>query len=117
MPEKINLAEKLSSFEDHWTPKIVARYNNNDIMVVKTEGEFVWHHHDDNDDFFLVLKGRITIETENGDVTLEPGELYVVPKGIKHRPVAHEEMHLLLIEPSGTPNTGDSATAAQKNSI
>jgi mannose-6-phosphate isomerase-like protein (cupin superfamily) len=117
MPEKINLAEKLSSFEDHWTPKIVARYNNNDIMVVKTEGEFVWHHHDDTDDFFLVLKGRMTIETENGDVTLEPGELHVVPKGIKHRPVAHEETHLLLIEPSGTPNTGDSATAAQKNSI
>ena len=90
MPEKINLAEKLSSFEDHWTPKIVARYNNNDIMVVKTTGECVWHHHDDTDDFFLLLKGPMTIETENGDVTLEPVELYVVPKGIKHQPVAHE---------------------------
>ena len=86
-------------------------------MVVETEGEFVWHHHDDTDDIFLVLKGRMTIETEDGDVTLEPGELYVVPKGIKHRPVAHEETHLLLIEPSGLPNTGDVATAAQKDSI
>ena len=117
MPEKINLAEKLSGFEDQWSPKIITRYNHNDIMVVKTEGEFVWHHHDDTDDFFLVLKGRMTIETEDGDVTLEPGELYVVPKGVKHRPVAHEETHLLLIEPLGTPNTGDAATAAQKDSI
>ena len=117
MPEKINLAEKLSGLEDQWSPKIITRYNHNDIMVVKTEGEFVWHHHDDTDEFFLVLKGRIAIETEDGDVTLEQSELYVVPRGAKHRPVAHEETYLLLIEPLGTPNTGDAATAAQKDSI
>ena len=117
MAEKINLAEKLSGFTDQWSPKIVARYNDNDIMVVKTLGEFVWHHHDDTDDFFLVLKGRMTIETEEGDVTLSPGELYVVPRSVKHRPVAHEETHLLLIEPRGTPNTGDTDTAVTKTEI
>ena len=117
MANKVNLAAKLDAFDDHWSPKIVGRYNDNDIMVVKVLGEFVWHHHDDTDDFFLVLKGKLTIETEQGDVTLGPGEFYVVPKGIRHRPVAAEETHLLLIEPGGTPNTGDEATAVQKNSI
>lgn len=114
MIEKINLAEKLSKFSDHWSPKIVGSYNGNDIMVVKVLGEFVWHKHDDTDDFFLVLEGELTIETEDGDVTLRPGELYVVPMGVTHRPVAHGETHLLLIEPGGTPNTGDTGTAVDK---
>ena len=117
MPEAVNLAEKLAKFSEHWSPKIVAKYNGNDIMVVKFQGEFPWHDHPDSDDFFLVLKGTVRVETEHGNVTLEPGELYVVPKGVKHRPVADEEAQVLLIEPAGLPNTGDEATAAVKTEI
>ena len=113
----VNLGEKLTKVTDHWSPKIIARYNDNDIMVVKVQGEFVWHSHDDTDDFFLVLRGRLTLKTAHGDVALGPGELYVVPKGVSHCPVADEETHLLLIEPAGTPNTGDPATAAAKLNI
>lgn len=80
-PEAINLAAKLSQFSDQWSPKIVGQFNDNDIMVVKVQGEFVWHDHPDTDDFFLVLDGEVRIETEDGNVTLGPGELYVVPKG------------------------------------
>jgi mannose-6-phosphate isomerase-like protein (cupin superfamily) len=116
-PEAINLADKLSQFSDHWSPKIVGQFNDNDIMVVKVQGEFVWHDHPDTDDFFLVLDGEVRIETEDGNVTLGPGELYVVPKGKKHRPVADREAHLLLIEPRGTPNTGDEKTAVTKQTI
>ncbi|UUX51775.1 cupin domain-containing protein [Nisaea acidiphila] len=110
--EAVNLAEKLTKFSEHWSPKKVTAFNGHDIMVVKVKGEFNWHSHDDTDDFFMVLEGRIRIETEDGDVTLGPGELYVVPKNVRHRPVAEEEAHLLLIEKAGTPNTGDEATAA-----
>jgi len=95
----------------------VAVFSGNDVMVVKTKGEFVWHKHDETDDFFLVLKGRLTIELRDGSVTLGPGELFIVPKGVEHRPVAPEEVHLLLIEPTGTPNTGDVATAAARRVI
>lgn len=86
-------------------------------MVVKVKGEFNWHSHPDTDDFFLVLKGRITIRMRDGDVQLNAGEMYVVPKGVEHCPVAEEEAELLLIEPSGTPNTGDATTAAQRENI
>ena len=113
----INLAEKLSTFTEHWQPRVVGQFNGHDLMVVKVKGEFVWHQHDDTDDFFLVLKGRITIRMHEGDVTLGPGEVFVVPKGVQHCPVAEEEAHLLLIEPTGTPNTGDAATAAQRREI
>lgn len=116
-PTAINLAQKLSLFSEHWSPKIVSRYNDNDIMVVKFQGEFPMHQHDDTDDFFLVLEGKITIETEDGNVELNPGELYVVPKGVMHRPKAENEAKVLLIEPKGVPNTGDAATAAQKVEI
>jgi mannose-6-phosphate isomerase-like protein (cupin superfamily) len=117
MATPIRLAEKLARFTDHWSPKIVSRFNGHDVMVVKVKGEFVWHSHPDTDDFFLVLKGALTIQLRDGDVHLGPGDLYVVPKGVEHRPVADEETHLLLIEPQGTPNTGDTATAAVKESI
>ena len=117
MPEAVRLAEKLSKFSDHWSPKIVAGFNGYDVMVVKVQGEFVWHSHPDTDDFFLVLKGSLVIQTADGDVTLGPGDLYVVPKGVAHRPVAEEEAHLLLIEPRGTPNTGDPATAVVKQRL
>jgi mannose-6-phosphate isomerase-like protein (cupin superfamily) len=113
----INLDRKLSSFSEHWSPKVVERFNGHDVMVVKVKGEFVWHAHEDTDDFFLVLKGRLTIQLRNGDVHLGPGDLYVVPKGVEHRPVADDEVELLLIEPAGTPNTGDPATAANKEAI
>ena len=113
----VRLEEKLSAFSEPWSPKIVTQFNGHDVMVVKAQGEFIWHAHTDTDDFFLVLKGRLTIQLRDGDVHLGPGDLYVVPKGVEHRPVADEEVHLLLIEPKGTPNTGDEATAAVKTSI
>jgi mannose-6-phosphate isomerase-like protein (cupin superfamily) len=117
MNEMINLAGKLASFADHWSPHTVARFNDLDVMVVKVLGEFVWHKHDETDDFFLVLLGRLDIELRERTVTLGPGELFVVPKGVEHRPVAREETHLLLIEPTGTPNTGDAKTAAPRQVI
>ena len=113
----INLAEKLASFSDHWSPKIVGDYNGNDLLVVKLKGEFVWHSHADTDDFFMVLKGRLTIQLRDGDVVLNPSEVYVVPKGVEHCPKADEECHVLLIEPRGTPNTGNVETAAIKVAI
>jgi mannose-6-phosphate isomerase-like protein (cupin superfamily) len=117
MPTAISLSEKLSAFSEHWSPKIVAQFNGHDVMVVKLKGEFVWHSHAETDDFFLVLKGNLVIQLRDGEVRLSPGELYVVSKGVEHRPVAEEEVDLLLIEPCGTPNTGDPATAAVKHTI
>ena len=118
MGDKVNLAQKLDSFTDHWAPRIVARYNDNEICVVRVEGEFVWHSHGDTDDLFLVLDGDLDIELRDRTVTLGPGELFVVPRGVEHRPVARRgEVKLLLIEPAGTPNTGDVATATSKVEI
>ena len=117
MPTAISLAEKLCTFSDHWSPKIVAQFNGHDVMVVKVKGEFVWHSHAETDDFFLVLKGTLVIQLRDGEIRLGPGDLYVVPKCVEHRPVAEEETHLLLIEPQGTPNTGNVATAAIKHTI
>lgn len=113
-PQAIDLAEKLATFDEHWAPRTVAGFNGHDVMVVKVKGEFVWHHHDDTDDFFLVISGRITIRMHEGDVELGPGQLFVVPAGVEHQPVAEEEAELLLIEPAGTPNTGDESTAAAR---
>ena len=114
---EVNLEAKLATFSEHWQPRTVSQFNGHDIMIVKAKGEFVWHKHDDTDDFFLVLQGHLTIELRDRKVELGPGELFVVPKGEEHRPVAKEEVHLLLIEPSGTPNTGDAATAAPRRVI
>lgn len=108
---RVNLAEKLAAFTEHWQPRTVGQLNDLDIMVVKARGEFVWHRHDDTDDFFLVLQGRLRIELRDRNIELGPGELFVVPRGVEHRPVAEEEVHLLIIEPAGTPNTGNPATA------
>ena len=116
-PQAINLAEKLAGFDDHWSPRTVTEFNGHDVMVVKVKGEFVWHHHDDTDDFFMVLKGNLTIRMREGDVELGPGEMFVVPVGVEHQPFAAEEAELLLIEPSGTPNTGDAATAAPRQAV
>jgi len=113
----VNLAEELSLISDYWSPRIVSEFNGHDIMVVKAKGEFNWHSHPDTDDFFLVLKGQLTIQLGDGDVTLGPGDLYVVPRNVEHRPVAEDEVQLLLLEAGGTPNTGDEKTAAVKERI
>jgi mannose-6-phosphate isomerase-like protein (cupin superfamily) len=110
----INLAGKLGQFHDHWSPRTITTFNGHDVMVVKVKGEFNWHSHPDTDDFFLVLSGRLTIRLRDDDVELGPGELYVVPAGVEHQPCTAEEAEVLLIEPSGTPNTGDPATAAAR---
>ena len=121
MQQPINLAEKLSTFSEHYRPRTVGQFNGNDLMVVKVKGPFTWHKHDDTDDLFLVLTGRLTIQLRDPierNVVLGPGELFVVPRGIEHRPVADEgEVQILLIEPTGTPNTGDRATAAPRVEI
>lgn len=112
MADKVNLAEKLSRFDDHWAPRIVARYNGNEIRLVKVEGEFIWHNHPDTDELFLILEGELDMEFRDRTVTLAPGELIVVPRGTEHRPCARKgEVRLLLIDPRDMPNTGDPATA------
>ncbi|WP_340561812.1 cupin domain-containing protein [Streptomyces sp. GSL17-111] len=110
-PRPVNLAEQLARFGEHWSPKIVATLNDYDVRVVKVKGEFVWHTHEDTDELFLVLSGRLTIRLRDGDVVLRPGELYVVPRGVEHCPFAEEETAALLLEPSGTVNTGDAGGA------
>ena len=112
--QKINLADKLETFTDHWQPRTVGQFNGHDLMVVKAQGEFVWHKHEETDDFFLVIQGELIIELRDRNVVLGPGEMFVVPKGVEHRPVAKEEVHVLLIEPTGTPNTGNPDTAAKR---
>jgi mannose-6-phosphate isomerase-like protein (cupin superfamily) len=104
--DKVNLREKLARFDDLWSPKIVADVNDYHVKVVKVQGEFLWHTHDETDELFLVLKGRLTVRRRDGEVTLNEGELYVVPRGAEHMPVAAEECHILLLEPTGTVNTG-----------
>ena len=118
MRDKVNIPQKLASFSDHWAPKIIASYNGNDVCVVRVEGEFVWHKHDDADDLFLVLDGELKIGLRDRTVVLGPGDLFVAPKGVEHRPCARRgEVKLLLMEPKGTPNTGDEATATVKMEI
>jgi len=108
METKVNLAEKLAQFDEHYSPRIVGYLNDYKLAVVKAGGEFVWHSHPETDDFFLVLSGRLTIGLrDRPDVELGPGELFVVPAGVEHCPRADEEAHVLLIEPRGTVNTGD----------
>ncbi len=115
---RVNLAEKLAQFSSHWDPHVVADYNGNDVMVVKFQGEFPYHLHEDTDDFFLVLEGEMVMDIQGQPPeTLQAGELYIVPKGVTHRPRANAECKVLLIEPAGEPNTGDPATAAAKPRI
>jgi mannose-6-phosphate isomerase-like protein (cupin superfamily) len=103
----INLAQKLATFSGHWQPRTVGEFNGHDLMVVKVKGEFTWHKHEDTDDFFLVLQGRLTMRLRDGDVS----------KAVEHCPVAEDEVHMLLIERTGTPNSGDPATAAPRRVI
>lgn len=113
----INLAEKISQFSSHWDPHVVADYNDNDVMVVRFQGEFPFHLHQDTDDFFLVLSGEMIMDIGDTSHDVKAGELFVVPKGVTHRPRAKEECQVLLIEPKGVPNTGDPKTAAPKPRI
>jgi mannose-6-phosphate isomerase-like protein (cupin superfamily) len=105
--DKINLAEKFGLFSAHWQPKIIAELNGQHVKLVKLKGEFVWHRHEIEDELFLVLQGQLTIQFRDGDVVLGPGELIVVPAGMEHRPVAEEEVQVLLLEPATTLNTGN----------
>ena len=115
MQAPVDLAAALATFDERWAPRPVGVFNGHDLMVVKVEGAFVWHAHPDTDDLFLVLSGELDIELRDRTVTLGPGQLFVVPRGVEHRPVARRgEVRLLLLEPTGTPNTGDPATAAPR---
>lgn len=105
--EKINLKEKLSKFSDHWSPKIIAEMNDYQFKLVKIKGDFVWHNHADTDEVFIVVEGKMKIEFENETVELNEGEMYVVPKGVEHKPFAEDECKIMLVEPRGVVNTGN----------
>jgi len=105
--DAVDLTEKLSMFSDHWSPKVVARMNDYEIKVVKVQGEFTWHAHEDTDELFLVIAGELTIRMRDGNVDVGPGQLFVVPRGVRHCPIADGEVHAMLIEPTGVVNTGD----------
>ena len=105
--EKVNLTEKFALFDTLWSPKIVGELNGQVVKLVKLKGEFVWHHHDVEDELFLVVKGRLTIEFRDRDVVLDEGEFLIVPHGVEHKPVAEDEVHVLLFEPKATVNTGN----------
>ena len=104
--EKVNLADKFSRFSEHWSPRIVAEFDDYEVKLAKVEGEFVWHDHKDVDELFLVVDGELTIEMRDGGVTLGPGEMFVVPKGVEHKPSAGAECKIVLLERKGTVNTG-----------
>lgn len=107
MVNKINLAEKFDQFHDTWNPRVIAALNGQQVKLVRVEGEFIWHHHDQEDELFLVIAGRLTIQFEDGSLTLEPGELCVIPHGVEHKPVAEPQAQVLLLEPASTLNTGN----------
>lgn len=104
---KVNLSEKFSLFSEYWKPKIAGELNDSYVKLVKFQGEFVWHHHDEEDELFLVLKGRMLMRLKDGDVWVDEGEFIIVPRGVEHMPVAPEEVHVMLLEPKSTLNTGN----------
>jgi len=105
--DKVNLRDKLSLFSDHWNPRIVGELNGQQVKLAKLKGEFVWHRHEKEDEMFLVLEGSLIIRLRDREVALQRGEMFIVPRGIEHQPVAKDEVHVLLFEPAGTLNTGD----------
>lgn len=115
--DKINLTQKLNLFDEYWSPKIVGELNDSHIKLAKLKGEFDWHHHENEDELFFVVKGRLTIKFRDKDVVLDPGELIVIPQGVDHLPVAAEEVHVMLIEPKGTLNTGNVVTEKTKEAL
>ncbi len=115
--ERINLAGKLDLIDEYWSPKIVGELNGQYVKLAKLRGEFIWHHHEDEDELFLVVKGRLIIKLRDQDVALEEGEFFIVPRGIEHKPVAEEEVHVLLLEPKSTLNTGNVRDERTKEEI
>lgn len=115
--KKINLEEKLQLFNDHWNPRIIAELNGQHVKLVKFKGNFIWHKHDEEDELFYVLKGRFTMQFRDKTVDLQENELIVVPRGIEHRPVAEEEVSVLLFEPSSTKNTGDQKSDLSREAL
>ena len=105
--QPINFQEKLAKFSEHWSPKIIAQMNDYHFKIVKVQGQFVWHDHPETDEVFIVLKGQLEIQFRQESIFLHEGEMFVVPKGVEHKPVAEQECHILLVEPAGTVNTGD----------
>lgn len=105
--EKVNIAQKLTLFQEHWSPKIVGEVNDSHVKLVKLKGEFVWHHHEHEDELFLVIKGKLLIKLRDQDIWLDEGEFVIIPKMVEHMPVAEEEVHVLLLEPKSTLNTGN----------
>ncbi len=103
----INLSSHLATVHEHWSPKVVGQFNGHNLMVVKVKGEFAWHKHDNTDDFFQVLQGHLRIEMPDRAVELNPGEIFIVPRGVMHRPIAEHKTQIMLIEPEGTDRTGD----------
>ena len=103
----INLRDKLSRFSEHWSPRVIAEMNDYQFKIVKLEGDFIWHDHQDTDETFIVIDGELRIDFRDGAVTLGPGEMYVVRKGVEHKPYAAREVHMMLLEPRGVTNTGD----------
>jgi mannose-6-phosphate isomerase-like protein (cupin superfamily) len=106
-PEVVNLEQRFGLFADHWMPKVVGELNDSYVKLVKLKGEFVWHHHEDEDELFLVVKGRLLIKTAGKDLWLQAGEFAIIPKGLEHKPIAEEEVHVVLLEPKTTLNTGN----------
>jgi mannose-6-phosphate isomerase-like protein (cupin superfamily) len=105
--EKVNIAEKLGLFADHWNPRIIGELNGQQVKAAKLKGEFIWHHHDHEDELFLVVKGILKMELRDRTIVIHPGEFLIVPRGVEHKPVAEEEVELLLFEPASTLNTGN----------
>ena len=105
--EKINLSQKFSLFSDYWSPKIAGDINDSHVKLVKLKGEFVWHHHEQEDELFLVVKGKLLIKLRDQDISLDEGEFVIIPRGVEHCPVAEDEVHVLLLEPKTTLNTGN----------
>ncbi len=105
--EKVNVEQKFASFQDYWSPKIIGELNDSYVKAAKLKGEFVWHCHEHEDELFLVVRGRLLIRFRDGEVQLEAGEFLIVPRGVEHLPVADEEVHVLLLEPKTTRNTGE----------
>lgn len=105
--DKVNLADKFARFAEQWQPKIIGELNDSEVKIAKIQGAFVWHAHENEDEMFLIVKGRMTMRLRDGDVDLTEGEIFIVPRGVEHCPVAEEECHILMVEPKGTLNTGN----------
>jgi mannose-6-phosphate isomerase-like protein (cupin superfamily) len=107
MVDAVNLRDKFDLIDEFWSPRIAGELNDSYVKLAKLHGEFIWHHHDDEDELFLVVKGRLLIKLRDRDIWLEEGEFLIIPKGVEHKPVAEEEVHVVLIEPKSTVNTGN----------